>query len=121
MTAFLNHHIFSHTGSRLTNMELQDKLGAGETVRLLYLLNPGRKKDRIDMAEAARVIRENAFVIGPTLLLMHRSTAEHVMNEIKLKDNLARKFIQGSDGIESLCELIEKSVRLPGWPAVSYN
>ncbi|KKQ07696.1 MAG: hypothetical protein US18_C0010G0008 [Parcubacteria group bacterium GW2011_GWB1_36_5] len=121
-SAHLNLDVFSRTGSSLTNNQLQDKLGASGIVRLLYLLNPRKKEGKIDKEEVARVIRENAFVIGPALLeVQGATTAEDVIHEINLKNLLAKKFVDGDAGVEKLCELIERNVRFPGWPAVSKN
>jgi hypothetical protein len=118
-SAFLNSDIFSRTGSSLTNQQLQDKLGATETMRLLYLLNPGKEKKAIDKEEAARRIQENAFVIGPSLIEMRTATASEVLREINLKNILAKKFVIGSDGVEELCNLIQQKTKFPGWPTVS--
>ncbi len=120
-SAYLNSDIFSRTGSSLTNHQLQEKLGATEIVKLLYLLNPGKKKDKINKEEAARVVRENAFVIGPSLLQTQSATASGVLREISFKNLLAKKFVNGDEGVERLCELIEQEVKFPGWPSVSKN
>lgn len=117
--AFLNRDIFARIGNSLTIQQLQDKLGATETIKLLYLLNPG--KDKIDKEGAAQTIRKNAFVIGPSLLEMRNASAGQVLNEIKLKDRIAKQFVKGSEDVEELCRLIEQEVKFPGWPAVSRN
>lgn len=118
-SAWLNRDVFARTGDSLTNQQLQDKLGATEITELLYLLNSG--KNKIDKEEAAQIIRENAFVIGPFLLEMRSASAGQVLNEIKLKDRIAKQFVKGSEGVEELCKLVEQEIKLPGWLAVSRN
>ena len=55
------------------------------------------------------------------LLQMQNATASDVIREISVKNLLAKKFANGNEGVEELCELIEQEVKFPGWPAVSKN
>ncbi|GEM_PF-4791074 len=112
-SAWLNMDIFSRTGSSLLNNQLQDKLGAGKIARLLYALNPNDKE------EAARVLKEQAHIIGPMLWRMDSAEPADVLREIRLKRILARKFVRGEEDIDALCGMVSQSARFPGWTAIS--